>query len=128
MKNPYIRLELFKNKRFMAVVVTSIFIYGIMMGTALWFPVYINRMTGAGMERAGYIMLPGAVIMAVSSVLGGLAVPEIWYKAFICDQYMLVYIGIYYEKCCSDMGNVFISFNRYRSNNDAYDCMGNERD
>ena len=71
MKNPYIRLELFKNKRFMAVVVTSIFIYGIMMGTALWFPVYINRMTGAGMERAGYIMLPGAVIMAVSSVLGG---------------------------------------------------------
>ena len=35
-KNPYIRLELFKNKRFMAVVVTSIFIYGIMMGTALW--------------------------------------------------------------------------------------------
>ena len=71
MKNPYIRLELFKNKRFMVVVVTSIFIYGIMMGTALWFPVYINRMTGAGMERAGYIMLPGAVIMAVSSVLGG---------------------------------------------------------
>ena len=68
---PYIRLELFKNKRFFAVVVTSMFIYAIMMGTALWFPVYINRMTGAGMERVGYIMLPGAVIMAVASVLGG---------------------------------------------------------
>lgn len=71
LQKPYIRLELLKNKRFLVVVVTSMFIYAIMMGTALWFPVYINRMTGAGMERAGYIMLPGAVIMAVASVFGG---------------------------------------------------------
>ncbi len=70
-KEPYINLKIFKNKKFMIVVLTSIFIYAVMMGTAVWFPVYIKRIAEADMQRVGMIMLPGALLMAVSSALGG---------------------------------------------------------
>lgn len=70
-KDPYINLKIFKNKKFMIVVLTSIFIYAVMMGTAVWFPVYIKRIAEADMQRVGIIMLPGALLMAVSSALGG---------------------------------------------------------
>lgn len=70
-EKPYINLKIFKNKKFMIVVLTSIFIYAVMMGTALWFPVYIKRIAEVDMQRVGIIMLPGALLMSVSSVLGG---------------------------------------------------------
>ncbi len=70
-KEPYINLKIFKNKKFTIVVLTSIFIYAVMMGTAVWFPVYIKRIAEADMQRVGMIMLPGALLMAVSSALGG---------------------------------------------------------
>lgn len=71
MDAPYINLSLFKNKKFTIVVLTSIFIYAVMMGTSTWFPVYIRRIAEADMERVGIIMLPGALMMAVASALGG---------------------------------------------------------
>lgn len=70
-EEPYINLKIFKNKKFTIVVLTGIFIYAVMMGTALWFPVYIKRIAEADMQRVGIIMLPGALLMAVSSALGG---------------------------------------------------------
>ena len=70
-KKPYINLKIFKDKKFTAVLLTSVFIYAVMMGTAVWFPVYTKRIAEAGMQRVGMIMLPGALFMAVSSVLGG---------------------------------------------------------
>lgn len=68
---PYINLSLFANKKYTIVVLTSMFIYSVMMGTAIWFPVYIKRIAEADMDRVGIIMLPGALLMAVSSALGG---------------------------------------------------------
>lgn len=70
-KEPYINLKIFKNKKFMIVVLTSIFVYAVMMGTAVWFPIYIKRIAEADMQRVGMIMLPGALFMAGSSALGG---------------------------------------------------------
>lgn len=70
-KEPYINLKIFKNKKFMIVVLTSIFVYAVMMGTAVWFPVYIKRIAETDMQRVGMIMLPGALFMAGSSALGG---------------------------------------------------------
>lgn len=70
-KKPYIKLKLFKNRHFVIVVISSIIIYAVMMGTAVWFPVYIKRIAEADMERVGIIMLPGALAMASASALGG---------------------------------------------------------
>ncbi len=70
-KKPYINLKLFKNRHFLIVVISSIIIYAVMMGTAVWFPVYIKRIAEADMERVGIIMLPGALSMALASALGG---------------------------------------------------------
>lgn len=70
-KKPYINLKLFKNKNFVIVVISSIIIYAVMMGTAVWFPVYIKRIAEADMERVGIIMLPGALSTALASAVGG---------------------------------------------------------
>ena len=70
-KKPYINLKLFKNKNFVIVVISSIIIYAVMMGSAVWFPVYIKRIAEADMERVGIIMLPGALSTALASAVGG---------------------------------------------------------
>ncbi len=70
-KNPLLRLEVFKNKNFATGVIVSATSYMAMIGFESILPLFIQNVHGKSALVSGLILLPGAVILGLMSPITG---------------------------------------------------------
>lgn len=70
-KFPLIQVEIFKNIPFVCHLVSFFLINAIMLGTAFLLPNYLQVVLGVASMAAGFMMLPGAALNAVSGPVSG---------------------------------------------------------
>lgn len=68
---PFLELRVFKNRNFTLSVVGSMLLYLVMMGSSVIMPLYVQSILGKTATISGLVMLPGSLIMAITSPFAG---------------------------------------------------------
>ena len=68
---PFLHMEPFKDKNFRWAVITSVLLYCIMMAGSTLIPLYIQSYRGLSAVTYGLVAMPGSIITAVCSFIGG---------------------------------------------------------
>lgn len=71
MDEPFLDLRLLKTKNYMVSVIGSMFLYFILMGSAILLPLYIQQTMGLSATLSGLVTLPGSLTMAIISPFAG---------------------------------------------------------
>ena len=71
MDDPFLDLRLLKSRSYTVSVVGSMFLYFIMMGSAILLPLYVQRTLGLSATVSGLVTLPGSLTMAFISPFAG---------------------------------------------------------
>jgi len=70
-KDPFINPKLFANKPFSAGVVTSLFLFGVVIGIFFVFPLLLNKVQHLDTNGIGLVLFPGAISGVVFGPIGG---------------------------------------------------------
>lgn len=68
---PFLELRVFKNRNFTLSVIGSMLLYLVMMGSSVIMPLYVQSILGKTATISGLVMLPGSLIMAITSPFAG---------------------------------------------------------
>ena len=68
---PFLRVQVLKTKNYRTTVITVACFQAALVGTGVLLPIYLQNLLGATPLQTGLIMLPGAVIGAVTAMLAG---------------------------------------------------------
>ncbi len=68
---PFLEMRTFKNKKFRLAVIMSILLYMVMIATSTLMPLYLQEVKKMTATRAGIVMLPGSLLMAIISPIAG---------------------------------------------------------
>lgn len=71
MKEPLLRLEALKSRRYRVAVITVIFLQAILIGLVVLMPIYIQNVLGYSATVSGLVILPGAFIGALAGLWAG---------------------------------------------------------
>lgn len=71
LKEPFLELRILKNKTYLTSVVGSMFLYFILMGSALLMPLYIQETLGFSATISALVILPGSLVNAIVSPFAG---------------------------------------------------------
>ena len=71
MRDPFLDLRVFQNKSFTISVLSSMFLYLIMMGSSIMMPLYVQSIMGRTATISGLVTLPGSLAMALVSPYAG---------------------------------------------------------
>ncbi|MCL2775685.1 MAG: DHA2 family efflux MFS transporter permease subunit [Oscillospiraceae bacterium] len=89
-KQPFLELRIFRNREFRLSVIGSMLMYAVMMAGSMLIPVYIQTMRGNSATFSSLVMLPGSLIMAITSLFAG----KIYDKIGIRKLFAVGSIGI----------------------------------
>ena len=70
-QTPLLKLELFKSFTFTLTAILSIVVYWAMMSGTLLLPIYIQTVKGLSALISGFVLLPGALLLAILSPVSG---------------------------------------------------------
>lgn len=81
--DPFLDLRLLKNRNYMVSVVGSMFLYFILMGSAILLPLYIQQTMGLSATISGLVTLPGSLTMAIISPFAGKIFDKVGIKVLL---------------------------------------------
>lgn len=81
--DPFLDLHLLKNRNYMVSVVGSMFLYFILMGSAILLPLYIQQTMGLSATISGLVTLPGSLTMAIISPFAGKIFDKVGIKVLL---------------------------------------------
>lgn len=102
-EDPFLDLRIFKNQSFAISVISSIFLYFIMMGSTMLIPLQVQSIMERSATSSGLVVLPGALLMAVISPFAG--------KIFDMFGMRLLAVGGAACLIFSSFGMIFVSVN-----------------
>jgi MFS transporter, DHA2 family, metal-tetracycline-proton antiporter len=70
-KEPFVDPELFTNRPFSAAVVTSLFLFGVVIGIFFILPLMLNKVYGLDTNTIGLVLFPGAISGVFFGPVGG---------------------------------------------------------
>lgn len=70
-REPFLELRILKNRNFTLSVIGSMLLYLVMMGSSVIMPLYVQSILGSSATISGLVILPGSLIMAVTSPFAG---------------------------------------------------------
>lgn len=68
---PFLKVQLFRSKTFATGVALSMVLYAAMMGSTAVLPLYVQGVAGQSALTSGFVIMPGALTMALVSPLAG---------------------------------------------------------
>lgn len=68
---PFLDIKVFKSKVFTISVISSMFLYLVMMGSSIMMPLYVQSILGKAATISGLVTLPGSLAMAIISPFAG---------------------------------------------------------
>lgn len=71
LSEPLLEMRVLLNKNYAVSVIGSMLLYFIMMGSSILLPLYVQRILGRSATVSGFVVLPGALAMAVISPFAG---------------------------------------------------------
>lgn len=90
--DPILRLEAFKNRTFALTSIASMIAFTSMVGPALLVPIYIQNVLGLSAFLSGLVVLPGAMINGVMSVVNGKIYDKVGARILIIPGFTLLLI------------------------------------
>ncbi|NJH80889.1 MDR family MFS transporter [Staphylococcus hyicus] len=90
--HPILRLEAFKNRTFALTSIASMIAFTSMVGPALLVPIYIQNVLGLSAFLSGLVVLPGAMINGVMSVVNGKIYDKVGARILIIPGFTLLII------------------------------------
>lgn len=90
--HPILRLEAFKNRTFALTSIASMIAFTSMVGPALLVPIYIQNVLGLSAFLSGLVVLPGAMINGVMSVVNGKIYDKVGARILIIPGFTLLLI------------------------------------
>lgn len=92
---PFLELAIFRNREFLWSVIGSVLMYAVMMAGTMLLPIYLQIMRGNSVTMTSLIMLPGSLVMAVTSPFAGKIYEKIGIrKLFIFGSFGLLISSI----------------------------------
>lgn len=70
-KEPFLELHIFQNREFRLSVIGSMLMYAGMMAGSMLIPIYVQTIRGSSATFSGLLMLPGSLVMAITSPFAG---------------------------------------------------------
>ncbi|MBT1176030.1 DHA2 family efflux MFS transporter permease subunit [Bifidobacterium callimiconis] len=68
---PFLELRIFATRDFTVAVLLSMFLYAVLIAGSTILPIYMQRMAGASVTVSALAMLPGSLVMALTSPITG---------------------------------------------------------
>ncbi|MBT2853721.1 MDR family MFS transporter [Staphylococcus coagulans] len=90
--NPILNLHVFQSRTFTLTSVASMIAFTSMVGPALLIPVYIQNALGLSALLSGLVVLPGAVINGVMSVVNGRLYDKVGARVLVIPGFILLLI------------------------------------
>lgn len=90
--HPILRLEAFKNRTFALTSIASMIAFTSMVGPALLVPIYIQNVLGLSAFLSGLVVLPGAMINGVMSVVNGKIYDKVGARILIIPGFTLLLV------------------------------------
>ncbi|SUK10915.1 multidrug resistance transporter protein [Staphylococcus agnetis] len=90
--NPILRLEAFKNRTFALTSIASMIAFTSMVGPALLVPIYIQNVLELSAFLSGLVVLPGAIINGLMSVVTGKIYDKVGARILIIPGFTLLLI------------------------------------
>lgn len=70
-ETPFLDIRVFRSRVFTVSVISSMFLYFIMMGSSIMMPLYVQSILGKSATISGLVTLPGSLAMAIVSPYAG---------------------------------------------------------
>lgn len=83
LKEPLLELRVFLQRDFLVGTILVSLLYAAFMGVGVVLPVYIQTYRGISAMESGLILLPGAIIMAVTSLLAGVIMDRVGVRRIV---------------------------------------------
>lgn len=90
--NPILRLSAFRTRTFTLTSISSMIVFTSMVGPALLIPIYIQNSLGLSALLSGLVVLPGAVINGVMSVVNGRLYDKVGARVLVIPGFALLLI------------------------------------
>lgn len=107
---PFLRVQVLKTKNYRTTVITVACFQAALVGCGVLMPIYLQNLLGATPLQTGIIMLPGAVIGAVTAMLAGRLFDKVGVRKLAVPGTLLAVVGgIGLASLALDMPFVFVT-------------------
>lgn len=90
---PFLRVQVLKTKNYRTTVITVACFQAALVGCGVLLPIYLQNLLGASPLQTGIIMLPGAVIGAITAMLAGRLFDKMGVRKLVVPGTLLAVVG-----------------------------------
>lgn len=90
---PFLRVQVLKTKNYRTTVITVACFQAALVGCGVLLPIYLQNLLGASPLQTGIIMLPGAVIGAITAMLAGRLFDKMGVRKLAVPGTLLAVVG-----------------------------------
>ncbi|MCX6724003.1 MAG: DHA2 family efflux MFS transporter permease subunit [Candidatus Staskawiczbacteria bacterium] len=94
-EDPIVDLKFFKNSVFVNTIVNNFVVFMALMGAVFLIPIFVETYLGYDATKTGYIFIPMAFFMVISSAIGGNLTGKIQPKYIIFASTFIAAVGVY---------------------------------
>ncbi len=94
-KEPIVDLKFFKNSVFVNTLVNNFVVFMALMGAVFLIPIFVETYLGFDATKTGYIFIPMAFFMVISSAIGGSLTGKIQPRLVIFISTFVAAMGVY---------------------------------
>lgn len=95
-EEPVVDLKFFKNKVFVTTLANNFIVFMGMMGATFIIPIFVQTFMGYNATQTGYLFIPMAVMMMISSPIGGSLTGKVQPRYVIFVSTLIAGIGFYF--------------------------------
>jgi EmrB/QacA subfamily drug resistance transporter len=92
---PIVDLKFFKNSVFVNTIVNNFVVFMALMGAVFLIPIFVETYLGYDATKTGYVFIPMAFFMVISSAIGGSLTGKFKPKYIIFTSTFIAAIGVY---------------------------------
>jgi EmrB/QacA subfamily drug resistance transporter len=104
---PIVDLKFFKNSVFVNILINNFVVFMSLMGAIFLVPIFVQTYLGYDATKTGYVFIPMAFFMVISSAIGGSLTGKIKPKYIIFSSTMVAALGIYLFSYLDPRSSVF---------------------
>ena len=94
-KDPIVDLKFFKNSVFVNTLINNFVVFMALMGAVFLIPIFVETYLGYDATKTGYIFIPMAFFMVISSAIGGSLTGKFKPKYIIFTSTLIAAIGVF---------------------------------
>ena len=94
-QEPIVDLKFFKNSVFVNTIVNNFVVFMALMGAVFLIPIFVQTYLGYDATKTGYIFIPMAFFMVISSAIGGSLTGKLSPRVIIFISTFVAAIGVY---------------------------------